>query len=380
MTERDDDIEFDFFDDPEPTEVRPEARRPVRPAGPPPGAPPRRARPRMRPPTGGAPLFRLVGLVVFAIFVVVLLVFLVHSCRGTSKRSTYRNYLQELGGVGRDSQQIGRELNDLLTTRGLRFTELEQRLAGLARQQQQDVARAQQIDPPGPLRAAQEHAIQALQIRVSGLNGLRAEFRRTATTNDDVANATRLAQQAKRLDASDVIWDDLFRTPAVTTLQTEGVGGVPVPDSNFVQFPDFSSTRTWVSIIDRLKPGPTTGLRGTSIVVTRALPSGTELTRDEDNTVVASTDLAFEVVVMNSGESQEVEIQVTLTIQQRSPIVKRATIPLINAGEERTVTFRDIGSVEFARRTTVRVDIRPVPGETNPDNNSAQYPVIFSLG
>jgi hypothetical protein len=31
-------------------------------------------------------------------------------------------------------------------------------------------------------------------------------------------------------------------------------------------------------------------------------------------------------------------------------------------------------------RTTLEVDVQPVKGETNPNNNSASYPVIFSFG
>ena len=34
----------------------------------------------------------------------------------------------------------------------------------------------------------------------------------------------------------------------------------------------------------------------------------------------------------------------------------------------------------FAPQTTVKVDVEPVAGEANTDNNSAQYTVIFSLG
>jgi hypothetical protein len=44
------------------------------------------------------------------------------------------------------------------------------------------------------------------------------------------------------------------------------------------------------------------------------------------------------------------------------------------------VTFRNLGQVQFATRTTVKVDVAPVPEEKNTANNSAQYPVIFSLG
>ena len=75
------------------------------------------------------------------------------------------------------------------------------------------------------------------------------------------------------------------------------------------------------------------------------------------------------------------QVKVTLTIQQQpSPIVATQTIDSINPGEEKTVTFKNLGQVQFATKTTVRVDVQPVKGEANTDNNSAEYPVIFSLG
>jgi hypothetical protein len=42
--------------------------------------------------------------------------------------------------------------------------------------------------------------------------------------------------------------------------------------------------------------------------------------------------------------------------------------------------FQNLGQVQFATRTTVKVDVQPVPQEKNTSNNSASYPVIFSLG
>jgi hypothetical protein len=44
------------------------------------------------------------------------------------------------------------------------------------------------------------------------------------------------------------------------------------------------------------------------------------------------------------------------------------------------VTFTDLGQVPFATKTNLKVDVQPVPGEKNTSNNSAIYPVIFSLG
>ena len=71
----------------------------------------------------------------------------------------------------------------------------------------------------------------------------------------------------------------------------------------------------------------------------------------------------------------------TITIQQQpSPIVATQTIARSTPARRRPSTFKNLGQVQFATKTTVRVDVQPVKGEANPDNNSAEYPVIFSLG
>jgi hypothetical protein len=100
-----------------------------------------------------------------------------------------------------------------------------------------------------------------------------------------------------------------------------------------------------------------------------------------DNQITASTDLAFQVAVQDSGAFQEFNVGVTLTIQKSpKPIVLRKKIDVINAGETKTVTFTNINLTNlFGLPTTVKVDIQPVPGETVTSNNSADYKVIFSV-
>ena len=84
---------------------------------------------------------------------------------------------------------------------------------------------------PGPLRPATDHAVEALELRVGGMQGLLDTFK--ATKDDDSKNATaageKLAAQARRLEASDVVWQYLFRVPAQATLQDEGLGDVTAP-------------------------------------------------------------------------------------------------------------------------------------------------------
>jgi hypothetical protein len=392
MTEHDTDLDFDFFDDDEPAprqlgddqELTRETLPPSERRG-------SRRPPSGRPPVGMTPLLRLAGLIAFAILIVVLLVFWISSCQGASKKSSYKNYYEKVGVVANDSAQVGRELNDALTTQGIKYSGLETRVNGLAQREQQNVAAMRAIHPPGPLRLQHQEAIEALEFRVSGLRGLADGFAQASRTPKNVTtNALKLLQPpAARLVTSDVVWSDLFQTPAQGNggvLQREGITGVAVPSSTFVTSPDYASSRYWEAILQRLQGaatsgGTTGGLHGTGLIKTVALPGNQELATDTENTVTATTDLGFAVTVEDTGDSQEVQIKVTLTIQQSpSPIVQTKTIDLINPQEQKTVVFRNLGQVQFATKTTVKVDVAPVPHEAKTDNNSAAYPVIFSLG
>ena len=385
MTERDTDIEFDFFEDFEPREPpEPEGPRPRRPGGPP-------RRPSSGP-AGLTPLLRLAGLIAFAILIIVLLVFWAQSCQGSSKRSKYQSYMKKVGDIGFLSEQLGRQLTDRLTQPGIKPADLAKDILGIAQTQQQDVARAAALKPPGPLRSEQANMVEALQFRVGGLEGLATALTQATATKGTATAGAALAAQAQRLVTSDVVWDDLVRAPAVKELDRQGIGGVTVPDSNFVQTTDtryrstdFGSPRYWIPIVQRLSGAATgsatSGLHGTGLVSVIALPSGKQLDAKTENTVTATSDLRFEVKVEDTGEAQEVQVKVTLTIQQQpTPIVKTQVIDSINPGEQKTVTFRNLGQVQFATKTVLKVDVQPVPGERNTSNNSTEYPVIFSLG
>jgi hypothetical protein len=385
MSERDDDIiDFDFFDDAETeqaTQRRP-ALRP-RPSGRPGGGPPRR--PTFRGPQGVTPLLRLILLIALAIFVVIVLVFWVQSCRSASRTNAYRDYMADMKTVGDASQAIGRDLNEQLLTPGVDQQDLIKAIEGLAQRHKQVTDNADGIDPPGPLRGEHDASIEALQFRSSGLNGLAAAFVELANTQDASRAGSVLAAQAERFVASDVIWDDLFAEPAKTELDAQGISGVAVPDSDFLITPDLASERSMTALWRRLQGaaegGTPTGLHGTGIVSTTVLPAGDQLTSDEsDNLVEATSDLAFRVAILNSGDSQEVGIKVTITIQKSpEPITQTKTIQLINAGETKTVEFDDLGQPPFGPTTPVKITVDPVPGESNRTNNTAEYPVVFTL-
>jgi hypothetical protein len=376
MSERDSDIDFDFFEEPEPKVEEPRSRYRRGPRGP------------ERPPEGPAvtPLLRLVALVVGAIVVVVVLVFVVDRCRGNGKEAAYEDYMNAVQPVAADSQSVGRQFAALLVTPGIKQQKVEDDLRGLADRQHQAVVKAQGIDPPGALRKEHEELLEGLQLRESGLRGMASAFQQTSNIDNPREAAELLANQARRFVASDVVWDDLFQAPSVAELDDRGVTGVAVPDSTFLEDPNLATIVQLRPIWRRIKGAtegiPKTARRGNGIVSVTALPEGTVLTpgASEPEKVKASMQLAFKVAVKNSGEVQEVRVPVTLTIlKDPTPIKKQTVIDAISPGQTIDVTFSNIGDVPIGPQTTITVEVKPVENEASVENNTFEYLVSFTL-
>ncbi|HEY8704424.1 MAG TPA: hypothetical protein VIL98_06695 [Gaiellaceae bacterium] len=392
--DNDDDIEFDFFDEPETVEATQRGRRLQRRdrGGDGGGEGPRR--PSMQTPTGLVPLARLVGLIAIAIAVVVALVFWVGACQGKNKHADYAAYAAKVNTIAQSSSRLGVKFANRLTAPGLKEADLEQSLQQYAQQEQQAFDQAQQIRAPGPLRRIHQHLVDALELRAKGLANLGDALSQTASAKDVSVAAATLTAKAQLLSASDVVWDELYKLPASQQLVTLGITGVVIPESHFVTNTDLVSARSFNLLFGRLHPASTggtpSGKHGDGLVSVKVLPQGDTLSTSTATKVTVSADLSVVATVENSGDFQEVTVPVTLTIEvggkpmidsNGKRLVRRQTIASIQPAERHTVTFTNFSlpTSAFATQPSIRVEVGPVPGEINLANNSATYPVFFSL-
>jgi hypothetical protein len=388
MDPPDDNIQFDFFEEEEPPtkESAPKARSrlPQRPQRRPPSTPG---------PPGSKPIVRLAiftGLIVFLLLVFSLLI---ASCAGESKHDLYSNYVNKVDTIATQSSTDGAHTVAAFTTPGLSVQRIVNQLNTIAAQEQQNVDAAQSLSPPGKLRTEHANLIQSLQMRVSGVEGLAKALGDSKGTSAS-ALALILTQETYALLASDVMWDDLFRVPAQTVITDQGVHQVTVPSSHFLAAPDLIITQhAWTQIMQRINGtgGGTSGtncgsgLYGTDISQVAALPNGAggkvEVLNSGLNTVTTSQSLQMQVTIFNGGDSQEVQIPVTLTVPQSQggPITRTEKVQLVDSGHYATVTFSDLGEPPFDTTATLRVDVARVPCETNIGNNTASYKVLFTL-
>jgi hypothetical protein len=382
----DDNIEFDFFDEPETVEATQRRRLPRLERSGGRGGGERPPRPPLRTPTGFVPLARLVGLIAIAIVVVIGLVFWVGSCQGKSKHDEYQSYADKVKTIAAADTKLGADFAAELLVRPLKQSELDTKLQQFAQQEQLAYTQAQQIRAPGPLRALHLNLVNAIELRAKALSGLGDVLARSNALKNKTDTTAKLAAQGQLLTASDVVWEQLYRVPATLQLENQGVKGVVIPSSEFVANSDIVSSRAFLIVLDALggasTGGTPSGKHGDGLISVRATPQGSDLSTDTATTVKVSTDLAFVVTVENSGDFQEVSVPVTLTITAGGTTIKKhQTIAFITAGQRQMLNFTgfDVPPAAFGNPAKVKVEVVPVAGEVNTANNSATYTVFFTL-
>jgi hypothetical protein len=377
----DDDLDFEFFDEPAteaPTRIEP----PRRSAG------PEQAEPiHPRTPGGGVPIVRIAAIILGVIVIAVALVFGINSCRGDDEQGDAVAYLRSVQAVATASNDVGQSLTSLLETTGLTLEDLETGLAGLAEQHAQVARQAGQLVAPPAFADPQESLVEAMQLRAAALNGLALAAGELQLATSPEEGGTALAAEAERIIGGNVVYDDLFKGRAEAVLKEDGITGVEVPESPFLADPELLSVATLTAIVDRIinaaggdSEGETGRLHGNGIVSVSVV-DGEQLSPDEDTIVNLSDTLAFEIVVENSGDFLETNVRVTLTIQGDPSVERRQRIRRIGPGEQATVRFESFPELGLAGgfATSIKVAVRPVDGETNIDNNTAEYPVIFGI-
>jgi hypothetical protein len=382
VSTHDDETEVEFFEEPETLEApgrQPRRVRPRRPGGP---------RRPSAPPPGAVALARLAGFVALAIVVVVGLVFWIGSCQGKSKHDEYASYMDNVRPIAQSSAATGTAFANALGSANLTLPGLQSKLAQWSRQEQQDYDDALRLRPPAQLQSAHQQVLATLQLRAIGLAGLANTLAQAGSKSPtDVANA--LARQAQVLSASDLVWAELFHLPAKETLTRLGIKGVIAPASQIVTNPDVISARSFGIVYERLKAtntgGKVTGLHGSALDGTEAA-AGTntvQLSTSTPTTVDVAPSLVFKVTFTDSGNFQEVKIPVTLTVTVfgKTVVKQKKTVPSILAQHQQTVTFGNLQlpTTAFGANARVHVEIAKVPGEARLENNSASYPVFFSL-
>jgi CARDB len=319
-----------------------------------------------------------------AIILFILIVLLFRGCLDARKERAMEDYVRDANELVGLSKAESRRLFDVLRSpegqdqavdRQNQANELRVDSATL-------VDRANDLDVPDELSEANGFFVESLELRRDALNVVAEELPGALAQEERRQSTARIAQMMQVFLASDVLLKSRFRPILSGALEKE--------DSD-AQVPSNASL-TFVENLDWLQPDfvadQIAGIRGSGGSATPGLHGnglgtislgGIALTPGASATVQLTRDTAFDVQVLNQGDSTETDVGVTVTVGSGGDAVKlEETIPEIAAGEQKTVSIPLTSQPPTGQNVPINVKVKPVPGEEVTDNNEADFTVIFT--
>jgi hypothetical protein len=320
------------------------------------------------------------------VLLLILLVFLVKSCRSAQKEQAFKDYVRDVGAFVQVSDDQSKNLFKLLQDGGQTPVELQNTVNGYASEAAQLVDRAKGASHPGELDNAHRYLVETLEFRRDGLKGIAAALPRAL--GDRAQQATQnIAAQMQNFLASDVIYSQRFRPRAEQAIKTEGLAATEtVPRSSFLVDVDWLIPATVADRIGRIGSGSGStggpvapGLHGTGLGTVTVQPGGQPLTKGAATQIKAAPNPSLAVQVINQGENDEKNVKVRVSIRGAGkPIVLEATLASIARGQTKTVNVPLSSTPPTGQPVTIAIEILPVPGEKKTDNNKATFQAVFT--
>lgn len=359
--------------------------------------PTRRApRPRRTRPAGGTSVdpqtlwTRRAVAIVVGVLLFIFLAVVVNACQSSARKNALRDYNRNVTSIVNTSDNdVGSVFFETMGQAASQGPEdLQSQISSLRATADTNLAQARRLSPPdNKTGGAQQSLLIALEMRRDGLQYIASKISTALGNEGDVANQAidDVAGQMQEFLASDV----LIRT-RVTPLIREDLASSDVvaqaattkgflPGFSWLQ-PSYVADRLGTRLTSTGKGGGqpiAPGLHGDGLTSTTV--NGVALQpAPTANRVPLSGDLTFEVAFVNQGENTEfaVPVQVTLSGASGKDITGKNTVSTIAAGETATVKI-PLSRKPTADVYTVNVEVKPVPGEKNTDNNRSTYNVLF---
>ena len=318
------------------------------------------------------------------LLVLILLVFGFRGCLDARKERAMQDYVRGANELLKLSQAESRQLFDILSAPS--DTDQSVNRENQANALRVDSAtlsdRARDLDVPDELSEANDYFVEALDLRRDGLAEV-ADQLPGALAQEERRNSTgRIAQMMQVFLASDVLLTARFAPEAKSALENEQIDDtINTGSLRFVEDIDWVNPAFVADQIAGIRGTDggtaTPGLHGNGLGTVSL--GGVALTPGASATVPLTGDIAFDIEVLNQGDSTETDVQVQVAVGQGADAIDlEETIPEIAAGEAKAVTIPLTKQPPTGQNVPITVRVTPVQGEEVTDNNEAEFTVIFT--
>jgi hypothetical protein len=322
--------------------------------------------------------------VVGAILLFVVLVLAFKGCLNARKERNMQDYVRNTNELVDLSKAESRRLFDILSAPSDQNQAVDrQNQANTLKVDSATLAdRAHNLDVPDQFSGAQQNFLESLELRRDALAVIAEQLPGALAQEERRSSTARIAEMMQIFNGSDVLMKYRFRPEVSNALDKENVEAT-LPTVGALTFlqdiqwlqPNFVADQ--ISGIRGSGGSATPGLHGDGLG-TVAL-GGVTLTPGAPTTVQLTKDIAFDIQVVNQGESTETDVGVTVTVGSGADAIKaEETIPEIGAGELKPVSIPLTSQPPTGQNVPITVTVKPVPGEQVTDNNKGEFTVIFT--
>ncbi len=379
-----------FFDDGEETAPRPSTRAPRArgAAGRGTAAPGRGPRPR-RPARSGGPsgydqhtlMMRRRIAAGAAVVLLIIIVLVINGCLKSQKQQSLKDYNHQVGEIAQeyDAQVSKPFFTALAGAAGKSGLDVQVQVNQLLVEAQKLTARAKALKVPGEMTDAQRDLLLALGLRIEGITKI-AALLPTALGGQSATVAPKIAGDMETFLASDVIYSQrvaplIQQTLSANSIQASTQGTRFLPNIGWLETSKVSERLT-----GQAKSGSsasvTAGTHGSALIGTAV---GTNNLQPEPtlNHIAGGGTPTFTVTVENAGESVETNVKVEIEVTAAGKSLKASHS--INSAQPGTKVNVEIpvNGVSVGVASKINVNVAPVPGETNTENNKSTYLAIF---
>jgi hypothetical protein len=320
-----------------------------------------------------------VGILVF-----ILLVIAFKGCLNARKERNMEQYVRDSNELVALSKAESRRLFDILSAPSDQNQAVDrQNQANTLKVDSATLAdRANNLDVPDQLSKAQDYFVESLELRRDALAVVADQLDGALAQEERRQSTARIAQMMQVFLASDVLLKSRYRVVLTDSLDKENVqADVPtageltfVEDIQWLQ-PDFVADQ--ISGIRGSNGTATPGLHGDGLGAVSL--GGVTLVAGTAPSVQLTRDTAFDIEVVNQGDSTETDVGVTVTVSSGADAIKlEETIPEIAAGEAKHVSIPLSSQPPTGQQVPITVNVKAVPGEEVTDNNKGEFTAIFT--
>lgn len=319
-----------------------------------------------------------------AVVLVVVLALLIDGCLKNGKLQSLKDYNRSVSQLAQESDaQVSHPLFGALTNATSKSAlDVELQIDQLSKLSQEIATRAKGVSVPGEMTGAQRDLLTALDLRAEGMSKVAALIPRVLGGQGSQAS-TEIAGEMELFLASDVLYSQRVAPLIQQTLTSNGIQGLNTTATRFVPNLGWLTPATALARITGhgsgaggSSTGIAPGTHGSGLIGV-AVGANSLSPEPALNHIAGGGSPTFTVTVENTGSNAETDVKVDVTVTAGGKQFKDSHV--INTTQPGTKSNVEIlvAGVPVGVAAKIEVNVEPVPGETDAENNKNTYLAIF---